>query len=114
MQQDKDFYTHLGKLTNGPSRQKIYRDYKAFNNLNFCFELNGTLRAGNSLSNLQQKFDEMKSIFRAQNLSQMVLYRKTSSHEFTPGAAEVALGMPFKYPAFFSTTLNVDVLKTFT
>ncbi|EBC6378457.1 hypothetical protein B6325_21370 [Salmonella enterica subsp. enterica serovar Saintpaul] len=113
MQPDNDFYTHLGSLSKGASRQEIYKEYKTSENDNFCFNMNGLLRAGHPLQTLQAKFDAMKSIFRAQNLEQIVLFRMTSSCEFTPGGAEVALGMPFRYPAFLSTSRNVDVLRSF-
>jgi hypothetical protein len=71
MQPDNDFYTHLGSLSKGASRQEIYKEYKTSENDNFCFNMNGLLRAGHLLQTLQAKFDAMKSIFRAQTWSKL-------------------------------------------
>ena len=39
---------------------EIYKEYKTSENDNFCFNMNGLLRAGHPLQTLQAKFDAMK------------------------------------------------------
>lgn len=112
MKPDSDFFDHLGTLNNGSTLQTAYKSYKNSQDNN-SFLLNGALRSGFDLSSYQNQIDELNDIFRAKNSKQLILYRMTSTTEFTPSGAEVALGLPFRYPAFLSTTRNIQVLQQF-
>lgn len=112
MQPDCDFFNHLGGLNNGSILQNTYRSYKNSQN-NDSFLLNGALRSGFDIESFKTQITELNNIFRAKNNTKLTLYRMTSSTEFTPSGAEVALKLPFRYPAFLSTTRNIDVLKQF-
>ncbi|MCE1987191.1 ADP-ribosyltransferase [Enterobacter roggenkampii] len=112
MKPDSDFFNHLGTLNNGSFLQDTYDAYKNSPNNN-SFLLNGALRSGFNLSSFLKQINQLNDIFRAKNNTQLTLYRMTSSTEFTPSGAEVALGLPFRYPAFLSTTKNIQVLQQF-
>ena len=112
MKPDSDFFHHLGTLNNGSSLQNTYKSYKNSQNNN-SFSLNGALRSGFDLSSFNNQINELNDIFRAKNKTQLTLYRMTSTTEFTPSGAEVALRLPFRYPAFLSTTRNSQVLQKF-
>ncbi|HBY1118362.1 TPA: hypothetical protein MIP74_11065 [Klebsiella pneumoniae] len=112
MKPDNDFFDHLGTLNNGSTLQNTYKSYKNSQDNN-SFSLNGALRSGFDLSSFNNQINELNDIFRAKNNTPLTLYRMTSSTEFTPSGAEVALGLPFKYPAFLSTTRNIKVLQQF-
>ncbi|AWF40409.1 TPA: hypothetical protein OT859_002096 [Proteus mirabilis] len=112
MSPDSDFFDHLGTLNNGSILQDTYRSYKN-SEKNNSFSLNGALRSGFDLSSFNNEINELNNIFRAKNNTELTLYRMTSSTEFTPSGAEVALGLPFRYPAFLSTTRNIQVLQRF-
>ncbi len=112
MQPDDDFFLHLGTLNNGSVLQQTYATYKNSPNNN-SFTLNGALRSGFNLNNFTNQINNLNDIFRAKNNTPLNLYRMTSSAEFTPSGAEVALGLPFRYPAFLSTTRNPNVLRGF-
>ncbi|WP_219953065.1 ADP-ribosyltransferase [Dickeya zeae] len=112
MYPDDSFFRHLGALSNGPILQSTYKTYKNSQNNN-SFILNGALRSGFNVNAYNLQINNMNDIFRAKNNLPMDLYRMTSSSEFTPNGAEVVLGIPFRYPAFLSTTRNPMVLKSF-
>ncbi|HEI9868805.1 TPA: hypothetical protein SLO06_002457 [Proteus mirabilis] len=113
MSSDKKFFKFLGNLPNGQELQDIYKKYKNSNESN-SFNINGALRSAYNIdSDLKNEIDKLNSIFRAKNKSPLTLYRMTSSTEFTPSGAEVALNLPFRYPPFLSTTRNVSVLRKF-
>lgn len=112
MQPDDDFFKHLGTLNNGTTLQQTYKLYKNSPG-NYCFALNGALRAGFSLGQYTQALQDVNDIIRAKNIFTMVLYRMTAHHEFTPSGVEVALNIPFKYPAFLSATRDIGILKSF-
>lgn len=112
MQPDDDFFKHLGTLNNGLYRQQTYANYKN-SPRNNSFILNGALRSGFNINNFLNQINDLNDIFRAKNNTPLNLYRMTSSSEFTPSGAEVALGIPFRYPAFLSTTRNLNVLRNF-
>ncbi|HDU8345159.1 TPA: hypothetical protein RGO90_002474 [Proteus mirabilis] len=111
MQSDKDFFNFLGQLPDGSDLQDIYKKYKNSNE-NDSFEINGALRSGNIEAYIKE-INRLHRIVRAKNKSPLTLYRMTSSTEFTPSGAEVALNLPFRYPPFLSTTRNVSVLRKF-
>ncbi|EGT4253440.1 hypothetical protein D8W73_05010 [Citrobacter amalonaticus] len=113
MKPDSDFFNHLGTLNNGSILQNTYDSYKNSQNNN-SFLLNGALRSGFNLSSFLNQINQLNDILRAKNSTQLTLYRMTSSTEFTPSGAEVALGLPFRYPAFLSTTKNIQVLQRLT
>ncbi len=112
MQPDDDFFKHLGTLNNGTTLQQTYKAYKNSPN-NYCFQLNGALRSGFALNQYMQCLNDVNDIIRAKNNSALTLYRMTPHHEFTPSGAEVALNIPFKYPAFLSVTRDINVLQRF-
>lgn len=112
MQPDDDFFKHLGTLNNGPVLQQTYTTYKNSPSNN-SFILNGALRSGFNVKDFTDQINDLNDIFRAKNNTPLNLYRMTSSTEFTPSGAEVALGIPFRYPAFLSTTRNPNVLRGF-
>ncbi|MDH0356266.1 hypothetical protein [Morganella sp. GD04133] len=112
MTSDSDFYKHLGTLQNGSILQGAYDLYKSSQNKN-SFVLNGMLRAGLDLGEYQTEFNKLNGIFRAKNNNPLCLYRMTSTAEFTPSGAEVSLGLSFRYPAFLSTTRDINVLQGF-
>lgn len=110
MQPDDDFFKYLGTLNNGSTLQNTYRDYK--NSPNFdAYSLNGALRSGFNINDYVVKINNLNGIIRAKNESPLDLYRITSSYEFTPSGAAVALGIPFIYPAFLSTARDSSALQ---
>ncbi|MCE9777484.1 ADP-ribosyltransferase [Shewanella algae] len=112
MQEDINFYNHLSALSNGKDKQDKYRQYKNSQD-NYCFEMNGDLRQGINISKWKVECDSLSEIICAKNKTDIVVYRMTSTLEFTP-KVDIAIGQgSFRYPAFLSTSRDKKVTFDF-
>lgn len=104
-----NFFEFLASLSNENELQSAYRRYK-----DSSFELNGRLKAGLPLGDLQQFEASLRRVICARSKTEFVLYRMTSRIEFTGPILSSLEGVPFRYMAYMSTSGDPSRLHSFT
>lgn len=104
-----NFFDFLGSLSSENELQIAYRRYKESS-----FELNGRLKAGLPLGDLQNFEASLRRVICARSKTDFVLYRMTSRLEFTGPILSALEGVKFRYSAYMSTSGDPSRLHSFT
>ena len=107
----KRFLQHLEKLSNGELIINACKKYKRSDD-SFAFELNGRLKSGMDTQSFVADFENLRLAIRGAFNKKKILYRMTSSAEFSASVID-ALSRKVRYPAFMSTTDCPEILERF-
>ena len=108
-----DFLEYLKGLPSGASLVAAYNIYKQADAM-FAYLFNGCLKSCHAPPDeIVTHFQHLKRIICARNIAPLTVYRMTSDTEFVGPLLPVIRGAPFRYPAFLSTSRQVNNLGTF-